>query len=187
MVSPHRLFCPFPCFHFDCHLSPCIWTTSLTLKALRYGVRREPQSLERPHSLENDCAVANIEEARAHDSKSKDASEPISHNDKMRALAGISYDDFANLMTERRPSAPAPKFKVVHYYPRSSTLDDELSTISPFGCLGLVQHRFKQTFNSVSEDPCSRFRGRVLTCIDGISREDFFRWPSFLDRTYGAF
>lgn len=147
----------------------------------------EPQSLERPHSLENDCAVANIEEARAHDSKSKDASEPISHNDKMRALAGISYDEFANLMTERQPAAPAPKFKVVHYWPRSSTLDDELSTISPFGCVGLVQHRFKQRFNSVSEDPCSRFRGRVLTCIDGISREDFFRWPSFLDRTYGAF
>ncbi|ETS61790.1 hypothetical protein PaG_03889 [Moesziomyces aphidis] len=122
--------------------------------------------------------------ARAHDSKGKDASELISHEDKMRALAGISYDDFANLMTERRPSAPAPKFKVVHYYPRSSILDDELSTISPFGCLGLVQHRFKQTFNSVSEDPCSRFRGRVLTCIDGISREDFFVGsPFWIGRT----
>ncbi len=48
------------------------------------------QSLERPHSLKNDCAVANIEEARAHDSKSKDVRKPFSHNDKMRALAGIS-------------------------------------------------------------------------------------------------
>ncbi|GAK65513.1 uncharacterized protein PAN0_009c3730 [Moesziomyces antarcticus] len=52
-----------------------------------------------------------------------------SHADQMRELAGIDYDDFANLM-EKSDALPTTKFKAVHYWPRSSSSNKEPSSKS---------------------------------------------------------